>query len=63
MPEEAEYEFGSDDEKDVEIAYWTKRALDAERLLELERQYIEDLYELRDTEAAMRDKEWRRSRR
>jgi len=40
--------FSKDDEKDTEILYWMTRATEAERMLELERQYIEDLYEMRD---------------
>jgi hypothetical protein len=34
----------------TEVEYWQGRALDAEKMLELERQYINDLYELRDSE-------------
>lgn len=40
--------FSTADEKDAEILYWQQRALEAERMLVLEREYIEDLYALRD---------------
>lgn len=45
MPSET---FGTDDEKDAEILYWMTRATEAERMLNLEREYISDLYDLRD---------------
>jgi hypothetical protein len=48
MASETEGTFTSDDEKDAEILYWQHRALEAERMLVLEKEYIEDLYELRD---------------
>ena len=38
----------SAEDKDAEILYWMTRATEAERMLVLEREYIEDLYALRD---------------
>jgi hypothetical protein len=38
----------SEPDKDTEILYWMTRATEAERMLELEREYISDLYEMRD---------------
>lgn len=40
----------SETDKDNEILYWMTRATEAERMLVLEREYISDLYELRDVE-------------
>ena len=40
--------FSADDEKDAELAYWQHRCFEAERLRDLDREYIEDLYALRD---------------
>jgi hypothetical protein len=42
--------FSEKDEHAVELAYWQHRALEAERLRDLDREYIEDLYHLRDIE-------------
>jgi hypothetical protein len=41
-------DFASIDEARIEIEYWRIRALEAERLRNLDREYIEDLYHLRD---------------
>ena len=41
-------DFASIDEARIEIEYWRLRALEAERLRDLDREYIEDLYHLRD---------------
>jgi hypothetical protein len=46
MPSDAE--INSIHEARVEIEYWRLRALEAERLRDLDREYIEDLYHLRD---------------
>jgi len=40
--------FSTADEKDAEIAYWQHRCFEAERLRDLDREYIEDLYAMRD---------------
>ena len=40
--------FSKDDEQQTELEYWQHRCFEAERLRDLDRQYIEDLYALRD---------------
>ncbi len=41
------------DEKDAEISYWQERALNAERMLALEEEYISDLYALIDAQSGV----------
>jgi hypothetical protein len=40
--------FTAADESQTELEYWQHRALEAERLRDLDREYINDLYAMRD---------------
>ncbi len=47
-PEETPEDFNEVDSLKTEVEYWKFRCHEAERLRDLDREYIEDLYALRD---------------